>query len=129
MGRNLVLNPNQVLSSSELAARDAGLILKVLLNPTSGRDASYSCLISTWPKEGCTIVCVMCCSGRGVPFGATKPCSWSKSQKLSPKADNTFNGQCPQKRLFMREDLFQACTHFVRFGAEEPARLCSLQTM
>ena len=52
MGGNLVSNPNQVLSSSELAARGAGLILKVLLNPTSGRDASHPCLISTWPKEG-----------------------------------------------------------------------------
>ena len=59
VGGNLVSNPNQVLSSSELAARDAGLILKVLLNPTLGKDASHPCLISTWPKEGCTIMCVI----------------------------------------------------------------------
>ena len=57
VGGNLVSNPNQVLFSSELAARGAGLILKVLLN-LMGRDASHLCLISTWPKEGCTIVCV-----------------------------------------------------------------------
>ena len=59
VGGNLVLNPNHVLSSSELAARGASLILKVLLNPTSGRDASHPYFISTWPKEWCTIVCVM----------------------------------------------------------------------
>ena len=41
MGGNLVLNSNQVLFSSELATRGAGLILKVLLNPTSGRDDSH----------------------------------------------------------------------------------------
>ena len=43
----------------------------------------------------------MCCSGRGVPFGVTNPCGRSKSQKLSPKANNTFDGHCPQKHLFM----------------------------
>ena len=59
VGGNLVSNPNQVLSSSELAARGTGLILKVLLNPTLGRDVSHLYLISTWPKEWCTIVCVM----------------------------------------------------------------------
>ena len=30
------------------------LVLKVLLNPTSGRDASHSCLINLWPKDECT---------------------------------------------------------------------------
>ena len=34
VGGNLVSNPNQVLSFSELAARGVGLIFKVLLNPT-----------------------------------------------------------------------------------------------
>ena len=53
------MNPNQVLFSSELAARDTGLILKVLLNPMLKRDASHPCLISTWPKKGWTIVCVI----------------------------------------------------------------------
>ena len=56
VGGNLVSNPNQVLSSSELTAQGTGLILKVLLNPTLGRDASHPYLISTWPKEGCTVV-------------------------------------------------------------------------
>ena len=41
MGGNLVSNSNHVLSSLELATRGAGLILKVLLNPTSGRKASH----------------------------------------------------------------------------------------
>ena len=59
VGGNLVSNSNQVLFSSELAAQGVGLILKVLLNPTLGGDASHPCLISTWPKEGCTIVCVI----------------------------------------------------------------------
>ena len=59
MRGNLVLNPNQVLFSSELAARGIGLILKVLLNPISGRNVSHPCLISTWPKEWCTIMCMI----------------------------------------------------------------------
>ena len=59
MGGNLVSNPNQVLSSSELATRGANLILKILLNPTSRRDAPRPCLINNWSKEWCTIVCVI----------------------------------------------------------------------
>ena len=31
-----------------------------------------------------------------VPFEVTNACGWSKSQKLPPKADNTFDGHCPQ---------------------------------
>ena len=49
--------PNQVLFALGIG-READAILKNLFNPTSGRDASHPCLISTWPKEGCTIVCV-----------------------------------------------------------------------
>ena len=56
VGGNLVSNPNQVLSSLKLTAQGTGLILKVLLNPTPGRDAFHPCLISTWPKERCTIM-------------------------------------------------------------------------
>ena len=67
VGGNLASNPSQVLSYSELAARGAGLIFKVLLNPTSGRDASHPCLISTWPKEGYTVVCVGGSKGRPCP--------------------------------------------------------------
>ena len=48
--------PNQVLSSSELAARGAGLILKVLLNPTSGRDASHPCLGVPYPSLGQVLI-------------------------------------------------------------------------
>ena len=59
MRGNLVSNPNKVLFSLELVAWGVGLILKILLNPTSGRDVFHHCLISTWPKEECTIVCVM----------------------------------------------------------------------
>ena len=59
MGGNLVSNPNQVFSSSVFAARGIGLILKVLLNPISGRNVSHPCLISTWPKEWCTIMCMI----------------------------------------------------------------------
>ena len=64
-------------------------------------------------------------SGRGVPFGVTNPCGQSKSQKLPPKANNTFDGHYPQKCLFVGEDLFQARKQFVCFGAEGPARLCN----
>ena len=53
-----------------------------LLNPTSWRDASHSYLISTWPKEWCTIVCVimggtnlspfMSITNRNYPFAQIK---------------------------------------------------------
>ena len=66
----------------------------------------------------------MCSSGKGVPFGVTKPCGRSKSQKLPSKVNNTFDGHCPQKRLFVGEDLFQARKQFVRSGAKGPAWLC-----
>ena len=82
----------------------ANTTLSNLFNPASGRDASHPYLISTWPKEMCTIMCVMCSSGRGMPFGVTNPCGRSKSQKLPPKVDNTFDGHYPQKRLFVGED-------------------------
>ena len=39
--------------------RGADAILTNLFNPTMGRDASHPCLISTWPKEGYIIVCVI----------------------------------------------------------------------
>ena len=42
VGGNLVSNPKQVLFSLKLVAQGAGLILKVLLNLTSGRNASYT---------------------------------------------------------------------------------------
>ena len=91
------------------------------LAPTSKKDAPHSCLISLGWRQECTT------SGRGVPFRVTNPCDWSKSQKLPPKADNTFDGHYPQKRLFVGEDLFQARKQFVRFGAKGPTRLCPLQ--
>ena len=50
--------PNQVLFALRMR-RGADATLTNLFNPTSGRDASHLCLISTWPKEGCTIVCVI----------------------------------------------------------------------
>ena len=37
--------------------RGVDATLTNLFNPTLGRDASHPCLISTWPKEGCIIVC------------------------------------------------------------------------
>ena len=50
--------PNHVLFVLGMGRR-ANATLTNLFNPTSGRDASHPCLINTWPKEGCTIVCVM----------------------------------------------------------------------
>ena len=96
--------PNQVL----FALGQAGLTLAPtrtdLLNPSSGRDASHPCLISTWPKEGYTIVCVIRASLKNYCY----TCSWQrralrgiKSVWSSPKADNTFDRNCPQKRLFV----------------------------
>ena len=51
--------PNQVLSALGQAGSTLAPTCTDLLNPTSGRDASHPCLISTWLKEGCIIVCVM----------------------------------------------------------------------
>ena len=116
----------RIYPKKELSALGLGVTLTDLLNLISGIDASYPYLISIEPKEWCTNH-VWCCSDRGVPFVVTKLCGWSKSQKLPPKADNTFDGHCPQKRLFVGEDLFQARKQFVYFGAKGPTRLCPLQ--
>ena len=51
--------PDQILFTLRMG-RGADASLTNLFNPTSGRDASHPCLISTWPKEECTIVCVKC---------------------------------------------------------------------
>ena len=49
--------PNQVLFALKMN-QGADATLTNLFNPTSEKDASHPCLISTWPKEWCTIVCV-----------------------------------------------------------------------
>ena len=49
--------PNKVLFALGMG-QGADATLTNLFNSTSGRDASHPCLISTWSKEGCTIVCV-----------------------------------------------------------------------
>ena len=90
---------------------------------TLKRDAPHSCLINLSWRQECTTTTHN--SGRGVPFGVTKSCGRSKPQKLPPKADNTFAGHCPQKCLFVGEDLF--CKQFARSGIEGPARLCSFK--
>ena len=51
--------PNQILFVLGWAGSTLAPTRADLLNPTLGRDASHPCLISTWPKEGCIIVCVM----------------------------------------------------------------------
>ena len=51
--------PNQVLFALGWARIDLHPTCTNLLNPTSGRDASHPCLINLWPKEGCTVVCVI----------------------------------------------------------------------
>ena len=56
-GRNEFF-PNYVLFVLGMG-RGADATLTNLFNPTLGRDASHPCLISTWPKKGCTIVCVI----------------------------------------------------------------------
>ena len=66
--------------------------------PTSKKDAPHSYFISLGWRQECTT------TTHGVPFGATKSYDRSKSQKLPTKANNTFDGHCPQKRLFVGED-------------------------
>ena len=50
---------NQVLSALGWVGSTFAPTCTDLLNPTLERDTSHSCLISIWPKEGSTIVCVM----------------------------------------------------------------------
>ena len=116
----------RIYPMKELSTLGLGVTLTDLLNLISGIDASYPYLISIEPKEWCTNH-VWCCSGRGVPFVVTKLCGWSKSQKLPPKADNTFDGHHPQKCLFVGKEQIQACKQFFLFGAEGPIRIHSLQ--
>ena len=54
VGRTFVSAPNQVLFALGWVRIDLRLTRTNLLNPTSGRDASHSCLISLWPKDECT---------------------------------------------------------------------------
>ena len=49
---------NQVLFALRMGRRTDATLTN-LFNFTSGRDTSHLCLISTWPKEWCTIVCVI----------------------------------------------------------------------
>ena len=58
-GRTFVSAPNQVLFALGWARIDLRPTCTNLLNPTTGRDASHPCLISLWPKEGRTVVCVI----------------------------------------------------------------------
>ena len=46
------MTPNQVLFTLGCARINLRPTHMNLLNPTLGRDASYLCLISLWPKEG-----------------------------------------------------------------------------
>ena len=55
VGRNKSFS-NQVLSVLGWARSTLAPTRTDLLNPTSRRDASHPYLISTWPKEGCTVV-------------------------------------------------------------------------
>ena len=57
-GRNKSFH-NQVLLFALGMDQGADATLMNLFNPTSGRGVSHPCLISTWPKEWCAIVCVM----------------------------------------------------------------------
>ena len=58
-GRTFISAPNQVLFTLGWARIDLRPTCTNLLNPTSRRDASYPCLISLWPKEGCTVMRVI----------------------------------------------------------------------
>ena len=51
-GRNRFF-PNQVLFVLGMGL-GVHVTLMNLFNPKSGKDVSHPCLISTWPKEGCT---------------------------------------------------------------------------
>ena len=57
VGRNKSFS-NQVLFALGWAGSIFAPTRTDLLNPTSERDASHPYVISTWSKEGCTIVCV-----------------------------------------------------------------------
>ena len=60
------------------------LVLKVLLNPTSGRDASHPCLISLELKEGCITTTPPFC-GRNESFPNQVLSSSRMALSLSPQ--------------------------------------------
>ena len=106
-GRNKSF-PNQVLFALGMG-RGVDATLTNLFNPTLGRDASHPCLISTWPKEGCIIVCVYraslknCCRiciGRGVPFEVTNLCG------LHPKQTIPMMGTALKSAFLWEERIF-----------------------
>ena len=84
---------------------------------TLKRDAPHSCLINLSWRQECTTTTHN--SGRGVPFRVTKSCGRSKPQKLPPKVDNTFAGHCPQKCLFVGEDLFKPTSSLPALGSKD----------
>ena len=73
-----------------------------LFNPTSGRDASHPCLISTWPKEGCTMTHTMVhlslgqvlirqgCEASLPNVGLNKFVRVALTPQSIPKADNSL---------------------------------------
>ena len=120
---------------SRLGPQLAGIVcfgscLTDLFNLTSERDTSHMCLISLSSRH--VYHYYTCSSGRGVPCTqvlATKPCGcqanigYNASPWLEvkiPKADNTWDGHCPQKRLLMWEG----------FSSRPPiSKYCSLWLM
>ena len=84
--------------------------------PTSARDAPHSWLISPWSNHECTTTTHG--SGRGMPCTqvlATKSCGCQALQatRSSPwpkvkisKADNTWDGHCPQKATFCGNTIY-----------------------
>ena len=81
------------------ALRWAGLTLAPtcmnLLNLTSRRDASHPCLISTWLKKGCTVVCVInLCrweQGSTLPIPKRTILDWGKICSSHKKAHTTVH--------------------------------------
>ena len=86
-------------------------ILAWHLCPTSARDVPHSWLISPWSNHECTTT-THGSSGKGMPCTqvlATKRCGCQTLQATRsspwpevkiPKADNTWDGHCPQKATF-----------------------------
>ena len=80
-------------------------------------------------EENTCVVMVEACPVRGNKTVWTLRSMPPKGLDIAstPKADNTSDGHCPQKRLFVGGILFLALKLFVRFGSEDLTALSSRQ--
>ena len=98
-GRNKSF-PNHLLFTLGWAGSTLTSTRMDLLNPTLGKDASHLCLISTWPKKECTIVCM-------ITWASLKNCMSTHAYYALLRVHQPMKGEGggfllnPKRRLFV----------------------------